>query len=51
MDIVRIFSSAANIEAIHSLLQQTPNSLIPEGIPNPLLHNPLNSLENTRTTP
>ncbi len=44
-------SIAAKIEATHSLLPRKPNRLIPVGIPNPLLHNRLNSFANTRTTP
>jgi hypothetical protein len=44
------FSTVAKIEATHSLLPRAPNSLIPVGIPSPLLHNPLNSFANTRTS-
>ncbi len=44
-------STAAKIEATHSLLPQVLNSLIPVGIPNPLLHNSLNSLSIGRLTP
>jgi hypothetical protein len=43
--------TAAKIEATHSLLLPKPNCLIPVGFHNPLLHNRLNSLGNTRTTP
>ena len=41
-------STAARIETTHSLLPLSPNPLIPVGVPNPLLHNPLNSVANTR---
>jgi hypothetical protein len=51
MNIVRIVSSAANIEATYSLLPQALISLFYVGIPNPLLQNPLKSLRNTRLTP
>ena len=34
-----------------TFLPRNPNRLIPVGIPNPLLHNPLNSFAITRTTP
>jgi hypothetical protein len=32
------------------LVPLSPNPLIPVGVPNPLLHNPLNSVANTSTT-
>jgi hypothetical protein len=44
-------STAAKIEATHSLLPRASNRLIPVGIPNPLLHNRLKSHVFTRTTP
>jgi hypothetical protein len=44
----RRISTVARIVATHSLLPRTRNRLIPVAIPNPLLHNPLNSLAITR---
>lgn len=41
----------ANIEATHAFLPRAPDRLVPLGIPNPLLHNPLISFKNARTTP
>ena len=46
----RARATVAKIEATHSLLPRAPHCLIPVGIPNPLLHNRLNSFANTRTT-
>ena len=44
-------STAVKIEATHSLFPQASNSLIPVGIPNPLLHNPLKSFAIIRIIP
>lgn len=50
--VVRIvIPTAAKTEATHLLVPQASNSLIPVGIPDPLLHNRLNSFAITRTTP
>jgi hypothetical protein len=44
-------STAAKIEATHSLSPRPPNFLIPVGISDALLRNRLNSFVITRTTP
>lgn len=49
--VVMIEKTAEKIEATHSLLPRKPNRLVPVGIPNSLLHNPLKSFGNARITP
>jgi len=44
-------STAANFAGSSNHIPRKPNTLFALGIPNPPLHNPLNSFANTRTRP
>jgi len=46
-----LFHAVTKIVATLIFLPQSRNTTIPMGIPNPPLHNPLNCVENTRTSP